>query len=81
MNGKGVNDVVIGSPRVGRIIWLLDPPGFDPNPRPSGYKMAAGAGALEYGMSVAAGDLDGDGKGEIVVGAPGANKVFVYTVK
>ena len=81
MNGKGVNDVVIGSPRVGRIIWLLDPPGFDPNPQPSGYKMAAGAGALEYGMSVAAGDLDGDGKGEIVVGAPGANKVFVYTVK
>lgn len=81
VNDKEANDVVIGSPRVGRIIWLLDLAGLDPNPRPSGYKMATGAGAREFGAAIATGDLDGDGKGEIVVGAPGANKLFVYALK
>jgi len=81
MNGPGIDDVLIGSPKVGRVIWLIDPPGFEPNPRPSGYKMAGGSGALGFGATVAAGDLDGDGKPEVVVGAPGAHQLFVYGVK
>ena len=57
MNGPGIDDVLIGSPKVGRVIWLIDPPGFEPNPRPSGYKMPGGSGALGFGATVAAGEL------------------------
>lgn len=67
VNGDGVGDVIAGSPqsgkayvfegRTGRLIWAL----------------SAGEPGARFGRGTAfAGDLDGDGCGDIIVGAPGA---------
>ena len=76
--GQSPDDLVIGSPKVGRVVVYLDPPAFDPPPRPDRAFMPTGSGLKGFGSSLAAGDVNGDGKAEIVIAAPGANKVFVY---
>ena len=68
VNGDGVGDVIAGSPpsgkayvfegRTGRLIWTL----------------SAGETGARFGRGTSfAGDLDGDGCGEVIVGAPGAS--------
>jgi len=76
--GQSPDDLVIGSPKVGRVVVYLDPPAFDPPPRPDRAFMPTGSGLKGFGSSLAAGDVNGDGKAEIIIAAPGANKVFVY---
>lgn len=67
VNGDGVGDVIAGSPlsgkayvfegRTGRLIWAL----------------RAGEAGARFGRGTSfAGDLDGDGCGDVIVGAPGA---------
>ena len=74
-------DLLVASPDVGRVIWLIDPQPFEARQRPNGYKMAPGAGEKHFGATVAAGDLDGSGTPRLVVGAPGSSKLFIYAIK
>jgi hypothetical protein len=70
----------------GRVyVWLGGPPGPDdpsglganPTPETADIKLDASAFSADFGSAVAAGDLDGDGWGDLVVGDPrGASNCF-----
>ncbi|RPI48080.1 MAG: hypothetical protein EHM56_14220, partial [Chloroflexi bacterium] len=90
VNGDGYDDVVVGAPRfqngeysLGRAYAFLGP-----FPVTADHQWSAGGETAgdEFGRSVAtAGDVNGDGYSDVVVGAPynhekapGAGKVYVY---
>jgi hypothetical protein len=90
VNGDGYDDVIVGAPRydnsqysLGRAYLFLGPV-----PVTTDYQWSAGGETAsdEFGSSVAtAGDVNGDGYSDAVVGAPsndekapGAGKVYVY---
>jgi hypothetical protein len=84
VNGDGYADVIVGThfhgngeTNEGRAdLYLGSPSG--PGPSPDWTAEGNAAGAL-FGMSVgSAGDTDGDGYGDVLIGAPGLRKVFVY---
>jgi hypothetical protein len=77
VDGDGRPDLLVGSPAIGRVVLFTDAAGFNPPPSPSRAFMPHGS-AAGYGASLGAGDMNGDGKPEIVIGAPGANKLFIY---
>ncbi|MAG58222.1 MAG: hypothetical protein CMJ83_18200 [Planctomycetes bacterium] len=79
--GGKTEDLLVGSPAIGRVVLFLDPPAFDPPPRPSRAFMPGGSGTKGFGAAVGAGDVDGDGKTEVVIAAPGASKIFIYALK
>jgi hypothetical protein len=75
VDGDGFGDVVVGAPGASTVLVF--------------YGNLSGLGARTpttitgpvstFGASVAAaGDVDGDGYGEIIVGAPGAGRAYVY---
>lgn len=43
----------------------------------NGVKLTLGAANARFGESIAVGDINGDGKADVIVGAPGANKVYI----
>lgn len=79
LNGDGRSDLVIASLGTETVaIYYGIAAGFPSMPN---VTLTAPSGSSEFGNSVdAAGDIDGDGFGDLVVGAPGsgAGQAFVY---
>jgi hypothetical protein len=95
VNGDGYDDVLVGAPSYdgsnpnsGRaFLWLGTPSGGPMgNPGNAAWWAGNGSGSMDFARSVAwAGDVNGDGFGDVVIGAPNANYVepqggeaFVY---
>ncbi len=83
VNNDGYADMLVGAPDYdpvlaseGRVIlYRSNSSGaFETVPRTID---GVGAGAL-LGQALAIGDVDGDGYGDAIIGAPGLNKVFIY---
>ncbi|HKC50816.1 MAG TPA: FG-GAP-like repeat-containing protein, partial [Myxococcota bacterium] len=83
VNGDGYSDVIVGSPgEVGNrgkaYLYLGGPGGLALSPIWTGQGVAAND---SYGSSVAAaGDVNSDGFGDVVIGAPGSNSGAGYIV-
>lgn len=83
VNGDGLSDVVVGAPLADRAYVYLGDEATGLVATPIELS-APGAVAADLGWSVAgAGDVDGDGFGDVVVGAPAAEsgfgRAFVYS--
>jgi hypothetical protein len=87
VNGDGYADLIVGAPQYwtpnppatagngAAYVYLGGPSGLaSPPTAASVLALSAGAAKDRFGASVAAaGDVDGDGYGDVVVGAPGVN--------
>ncbi len=79
INGDGYCDVIVGAPNSGgtgaAYIFHGGPAGLSTGPAIT----LLGTAASEFGAAVsAAGDIDADGYGDIIIGAPGSNSAFVH---
>ncbi len=74
VNGDGYADLVVGAPSENAAYLYLGSAGGI-----AGRTRIAGAALSELGASVAgAGDIDGDGFGDLIVGAPGTAQALVF---
>jgi len=76
VNGDGFSDVAVGSFESGRVyVYLGSPSGLTTSPTTTIEGPDVGMGLRgSFGAAVAsAGDINGDGYGDLVVGAPGGN--------
>lgn len=70
-------DLISGAAHIGRVALFADLAVSDGAPEPlKAFRPAMGVKGL--GAAVGAGDIDGDGKPEVVVSAPAGNKLFVF---
>jgi len=76
LNGDGYDDVVVGAPDYSHEgfvkVWYGGPSGLQFG-APADITYTGPAVGSHYGASVAAGDIDGDGIADLVVGAPTAS--------
>ncbi len=77
VNGDGYADVVIGAPTLGNgtaYLYMGGPSGLSTTPA-----LTLAPGSLQFGAAVsAAGDLNADGFGDVVIGAPGSGHALIY---
>ncbi|GEM_PF-5734088 len=75
LDGDGVDEVLIGAARVNAeagVAYVLSAVEGESTVEDAVLVLAGGEPMLEVGSALAGGDLDGDGIGELVAGAPGA---------
>ena len=83
VNGDGYPDLIVGEPLndaagadAGRAYVFYGGPGADATPD---LTLTGEAAGNNFGFSVAAaGDVNGDGFADVIVGAPGASRAYVY---
>ncbi len=77
VNGDGFADAILGAP-TSNTVYVFHGSATGLTVAPS-TTLTAGAGTTTFGAWVApAGDVNGDGYGDAVVGAPGSNRAYVY---
>ena len=77
INGDGYGDAAVGEPGTGRVYLYLGSATGLATTRPT--VLLAPASTVQFGAAVAgAGDVNGDGYGDLLVGAPMSNRAFVY---
>jgi hypothetical protein len=82
VNGDGLADVAVGAPDAGAayVVFGRKPAGAIELGRleAAGYRIAGAVEGSETGFALAsAGDVNGDGRPDLLVGAPGANAAYV----
>ena len=84
VNGDGYGDVIVGAPfhsngigiSTGRVyVYLGSPTGLSATP---GINLTAEVGGYLFGASLSSADINGDGYGDVIVGAPNSGTVSVY---
>lgn len=85
VNGDGFGDIVVGAPSHGdddrgaAFVYFGSNGCAGTQSSSANWSMQGPIAAARFGTSVAtAGDVNGDGYSDVVVGAPGANSVMVY---
>jgi MYXO-CTERM domain-containing protein len=67
LNGDGFADLVLAAPAVDRVLVYLGGPGGPDGTADGDLNVAAGG---SFGEAIAAGDVNGDGFGDLAIGAP-----------
>ncbi|MCB9778651.1 MAG: FG-GAP repeat protein [Alphaproteobacteria bacterium] len=76
IDGDGLDDLVQGAPGAGQVVAWLGPLAESPG---TGDLVLRGDATALFGTSVAAGDCDGDGHTDLLVGAPGGAAVYRFS--
>lgn len=75
VNGDGYSDVIVGAADAA-LVFFGGATGLDPT---AAQELVPGVGSAGFGASVAcAGDVNGDGYADVIVGAPASNAAFVF---
>ncbi len=77
VNGDGAIDALVGAPSVNTVSVFLST--GSALATTASAVLPAPTGTTQFGASVApAGDVNGDGFGDVLVGAPGSNRAYLY---
>jgi hypothetical protein len=84
INGSGGADLVVANAKLGSVAIRFNnvtPPSVETNNSDlngsNGVNFTLSTPNARFGESVAVGDINGDGRADVIVGAPGVNKVYI----